>query len=478
MKKVLKTIIVICLVLLAGAGIVSGVYLKKQWDRTTYFANTTINGFDASEKTPKEMLTLMTKAYTAPMIRIKEQGEESITASLEELGYELDQVKLLKALDEALGQQKSSVTVLIASLLQGNGFQVTIPFSFDEDIFAAAVNEQALKAERVVSVDAEMLYDGEHKNYYIQPEVNGNELADADLQALVKEQVDQLVAAKEPQQDLTIDIPDSIYVKPQVTHDDIELNNLCNIYNHYVKAQITYLFGEEKEVLDWDTIQNWLIIENGSAKLDHEAMYIYAMELGKKYNTAYYSREFQTSVGTTVTFPGNLNEYGYLVDEDGEFNQMLLDIQSNSAVEREPVYSHSGYKRNGVNDLAGTYVEVNLTSQRIWFYKDGELIVESSIVSGDVSEGTETQTGVFPLAYKESPSVLTGGNAEDGWETDVTYWMPFFDGQGLHDATWRSSFGGSIYQNNGSHGCVNLPFDTAKKIYENIDAGVAIILYK
>lgn len=478
MKKVLKTIIVICLVLLAGAGIASGIYLKQQWDRTTYFKNTTINGFDASEKTPKEMLTLLTKSYSAPMIRIQEQGEESITASLADLGYEVDQVTLLKALEEALGQQKSSVMVLITSLLQGNGFQITIPFSYDEGVFLGAVNVGALKNERIISVDAEMIYDAEGKNYYIQPEIVGNELADADLQAVVKEQVDALVEAKEPQQDLTIDIPDSIYVKPQVTHDDIELNNLCNIYNQYVKAQITYLLGEEKVVLGWDTIQNWLIIEDGSAELDHEAMYIYAMELAKKYNTIYYQREFQTSVGTTVTFPGNLNEYGYLVDEDGEFNQMLLDIQSNSAVEREPVYSHSGYKRNGVDDLSGTYVEVNLTAQHIWFYKDGELIVESNIVSGDVSEKTETQTGVFPLAYKESPSVLTGGNAEDGWETDVTYWMPFFDGQGLHDATWRSSFGGSIYQNNGSHGCVNLPFDTAKKIYENIDAGVAIILYK
>lgn len=74
--------------------------------------------------------------------------------------------------------------------------------------------------------------------------------------------------------------------------------------------------------------------------------------------------------------------------------------------------------------------------------------------------------------------MLTGGNAENGWETPVTYWMPFFDGQGLHDATWRSSFGGSIYQTNGSHGCVNLPLDAAQRIYDSIDTGVAIILYK
>ena len=84
--------------------------------------------------------------------------------------------------------------------------------------------------------------------------------------------------------------------------------------------------------------------------------------------------------------------------------------------------------------------------------------MESDIVTGDVAKKTETQTGAFPLAYKQSPGVLTGQNAENGWNVNVSYWMPFFDGQGLHDATWRSSFGGNIYLTNGSHGCVNLPW--------------------
>lgn len=476
--KVLKTIIIICLVLLAGTGIVAGVYLKQQWDRTNYFENTTVNGFDASEKTPKELLTMLTKAYSVPVIHVQEKGSEVLTASLAELGYEVDQVALLQSLEDALGKQKSSIPTLLASLMNGNSFQVTVPFSFKEETFLAAVNSGTLSAERAVSVDAEMRYDEAGKNYYIEPEIYGTEFQDADLQELVKNQVDQLVAAKEPQQDLTIDIPDSIYLKPAVTQDDVELNNICNIYNHYVKAEITYLFGDEKVVLDWNTIQNWLSIVDGSAVLDEEAIYEYVIELAQKYNTIYYDRSFQTSVGTTVTIPGTENEYGYMVDEDGEFSQLLSDIQGNTAVEREPIYSHSGYKRNGVDDLAGTYVEVNISTQQIWFYVDGSLIVEGSIVTGCVSKDTQTQTGAFPLAYKESPSVLTGGNAENGWETPVQYWMPFFDGQGLHDASWRSSFGGSIYQTNGSHGCVNLPPDVAGQIYENIDAGVAIILYK
>jgi lipoprotein-anchoring transpeptidase ErfK/SrfK len=56
--------------------------------------------------------------------------------------------------------------------------------------------------------------------------------------------------------------------------------------------------------------------------------------------------------------------------------------------------------------------------------------------------------------------------------------MPFFDGQGLHDAPWRGEFGGSIYVENGSHGCVNLPPSVARTIYENIEVGTAIIIYK
>ena len=82
-------------------------------------------------------------------------------------------------------------------------------------------------------------------------------------------------------------------------------------------------------------------------------------------------------------------------------------------------------------------------------------------------------TGIFGIPYKKSPEVLKG----ETWEEDVTYWMPFHDGQGLHDAPWRSSFGGSIYQSNGSHGCVNLPANAARIIYENMEERMPIILY-
>jgi len=56
--------------------------------------------------------------------------------------------------------------------------------------------------------------------------------------------------------------------------------------------------------------------------------------------------------------------------------------------------------------------------------------------------------------------------------------MPFNMNIGIHDASWRNSFGGNIYQASGSHGCVNAPEYLAKKIFENIEPGTPIICYK
>ena len=98
-------------------------------------------------------------------------------------------------------------------------------------------------------------------------------------------------------------------------------------------------------------------------------------------------------------------------------------------------------------------MEVNLTAQHLFFYKDGKLLVESDFVSGNAARGWSTPSGAYPLTYKERNATLNG----EGYSTPVSYWMPFNGGIGLHDASWRSSFGGTIYKTNGSHGCINLP---------------------
>ncbi|MDR1183809.1 MAG: RICIN domain-containing protein [Coriobacteriales bacterium] len=114
----------------------------------------------------------------------------------------------------------------------------------------------------------------------------------------------------------------------------------------------------------------------------------------------------------------------------------------------------------------GTYADVNLTTQKMIYVKDGVLVLESDIVTGAPS--MRTPTGTFKIIGKSSPAVLRG----PGYASPVTYWMPFTNsGVGFHDATWQSRFGGDWYVSHGSHGCINMPLSAAKTLYGVISTG-------
>ena len=452
---------------------VIGVYLYGKVNSGLFFEETRLNDYDVSGKTAKEVLLMMEKDYSAPKVAIKEKGETVLTLTLEELGYTIDQRKLLDNIQECMRSQNLSFLI---SLFEGNDYEVEVPFKFEETVFNQAVSSKNFSVARVASEDAVMEYDG--RRYYIRPAVYGNEFDDADLQVIVRELTDKLTAASRPQTDIEVEVPEGLYFVPAVTQDDPGMNHTMNAYNSYCGAVITHTFGEETRTINWDTIRQWLVIGDTDYYIDEEAVYNYVIDLAASYDTLYYQRSFQTSVGTTVNYASS--DYGYRIDQDGEFDQLMADIASNTAVTREPVYAVSGFSRNGRDDLNGNYVEVNLTSQHIWLYRDGNLVVESDMVSGLPKDGRETATGEFPIAFKASPYNLKGGGSSgsDSWDVTVQYWMPFYDGQGLHDASWRSAFGGAIYQSDGSHGCVNLPTNVAGTIYSNVDAGFPVLLYK
>ncbi len=123
--------------------------------------------------------------------------------------------------------------------------------------------------------------------------------------------------------------------------------------------------------------------------------------------------------------------------------------------------------------VGDTYVEVSVSDQYMWYIVDGDVYLESDCVTGNYNTA-DTPKGFWSVNNKISPCTLKG----DDYVSYVTYWMPFIGGGwGLHDATWRSKFGGNIYKGDGSHGCVNLPYDIAKKLYAHIEIGTPVIVY-
>ena len=74
--------------------------------------------------------------------------------------------------------------------------------------------------------------------------------------------------------------------------------------------------------------------------------------------------------------------------------------------------------------------------------------------------------------------MILGSYEITGYESHVDYWMPFYGSYGLHDAKWRGSFGGDIYTYAGSHGCVNLPYSFAQKLYNAIDYWTPVLVVR
>ena len=275
-----------------------------------------------------------------------------------------------------------------------------------------------------------------------------------------------------------------VYVLPAITGEDETLKHQQEVWNGCAAVTVTYTFGDKKEVLDGMTVKDWMTYDENGNYVENlgvlqQHIRDYVQTLGEKYNTIGTKRTLtSTYTGEPVTVSGG--SYGYLIDIRGERAQLLKDIQSHGNIGREPIYAKKG-KAYGENDIGNTYVELDLSAQHLWYYKDGALCMESDFVSGTYNDKSRrTPSGIYSLAYKQRNQVLRPAPNPDGtydYESPVSYWMPFNGGIGLHDANWRGRFGGNIYRNSGSHGCINLPVSFAGKFYESIEAGCPIVCF-
>ena len=123
--------------------------------------------------------------------------------------------------------------------------------------------------------------------------------------------------------------------------------------------------------------------------------------------------------------------------------------------------------------VGGTYVEISIKQQYMWLYIDRKLVCETDVVTGNDDGYCNTPTGYFSITSRARNTYLNG----PGYSSFVNYWMGFYGGCGIHDASWRSSYGGNIYKGNGSHGCVNTPYSKVQKIYNNTGYGTPVIVY-
>ena len=187
-----------------------------------------------------------------------------------------------------------------------------------------------------------------------------------------------------------------------------------------------------------------------------------AKELAKNYSQDVYTVETEEGAKSLINYGIKSS-----VDEKKTAESILKAAKSK---EKGILYLKAS------NQDLSTRVEVSISGQKVYYVQNGKVKLKTSVVTGGPNHATPR--GIFRLAYKERNVTLKGSNGDGtDYASKVSYWMPFNGGIGLHDAPWRSSFGGSIYQSGGSHGCVNMPPAKAKQLFGYIDAGTLIYVY-
>lgn len=448
----IASVVLICI-------LVTAYIAKAQTFKNKYFPNTVINGVDASYKTPDEVRSIIKEEIATYNLTIKSREQEDVSLSGTELGleYQLDDT-----LDSILKEQKPMFWIW--HLGKGINYGVSKTTSIDESVFQIALanlpcmDSSTFKKPQNAEISE---YESE-KGYTVVPSFRGSIL---DTEAAYKIIYDSSLALS-PLIDLAA--YDNLYKKPDIGDDDPVLLSKIDRLNQYAKTVIHY---PRSVVLDGNTISRWLSLsEDGSVIVNEDGIVEYVKTLAEALDTVGKPKTFNTSYGSSVSVPSK--QYGWKVDQAAEVNAIKELLPNGESIEREPVYSSRAASLEE-NDYGNTYVEINLTAQHLHYYKDGALVLESDLVSGNLARGHRTPPGIFTVYYKQRNAVLRG----PGYAAPVSYWMPFNGGIGLHDASWRSSFGGNIYKTGGSHGCINLPFSVAKQIYATIEKGCPVICY-
>lgn len=333
--------------------------------------------------------------------------------------------------------------------------------------------EHAKEENQIAPTDAYIQYkDG---SFSIIEETLGSKFNTEELVKNIK------VALSEGKQQLDVTKANG-YVKPQVYKDDQDLNNQLKAANEYCLSTITYTTPKGKEIaLDGSTLITWLSKQDDGSYTKDESVFkekltAFVKELASQYNSIGATRTFTGKDGQSHTVSGGT--YGFRVSTDSEVSALLKMINENN---RTP--EHTGQLPSGENGgLGTTYLEINITKQHLWFVKDGSVVLESDFVSGKESDPTRlTPSGTYYIYNKERNRVLRGTKQPNGkyeYESPVSYWMPFNKGIGLHDASWRSTFGRDIYINSGSHGCINLPTGFAGSLYSQIYVNLPVVVYR
>ena len=467
--------------MLVVIGILAGIYFYGyNYCALHFMPGTKINGYDCGGLTEEEVEKKFSDAANDYVLNVRFRGGSTEIIHARDMGFEYKPDGSIAAL-----LQQQDKLVWPKYFFEDSLYEIKPGGTYDDDMLTAALQklpelqEDNMEKPKDAYIEFESGNEEEDGKFVIRPETAGTTLDIVQLAAGVGD------AAARYSEVVEAEKIGGAYVEASMKSDNAKIIARCNDLNDLVGASITYKLPDGSTMrLNSDVTKDWLVKDDSGKlvkdeKVWDEKLWEFLDRLAYNTNTIGMDRQFNSTLRGLITVSGG--DYGYMVNQVTEHDKLVKDFKKQKKETREPDYYITPYNDQTENDgIGNTYIEADLSAQHIWCYVDGQLVVEGDCVSGDTTTGHGTPTGVFGIMFMLRDTTLRGvmqSNGKYEYETKVGYWMPFYDGCGFHDAWWRSAFGGTIYQGNGSHGCINLPVDVAEQLYSYCEDKMPVVVY-
>lgn len=425
-----------------------------------FYEDTEIYGIDCSQKSVEEVKILVADKLDEYRLEVKERGGASEYLSADQIDLKFVDNS---SIDRMARAQRSYIWPIM--LMMERDDMAGVAFSYDQKKALTAFKDLECMNPIYTKAPTDAYVQVTDSGFEVVKETEGNTL---NPETTAK----ALYAALDGGKSVLDLEEEDCYLKPDLYSDDEALVAEAEAKDVLVQADITYEFGSRQERVNAPVIAQWITqAADGSYVIDDVEVTEYVEALAAKYDTFGLPRQFYTSLGTTVTLTDG--DYGWCMDQDATVVDLLNALGSGYQGTMEPQYTYTAMSREE-NDIGDTYVEICISQQVMWCYKDGVCIVYTPVVTGNPNKGNATPSnGVWSIDAKMQNYTLVG----EGYRSPVDFWMPFNGNVGIHDMQTRAYFGGTIYLTNGSHGCINTPYANAKTIYENVSIGTPVIVY-
>lgn len=458
MKKFAK---VFCILILVCVLFASLVYLGlAYYYRDGFSYGTYINGVYCTGKSVDEVADILNAEYDGAEA-VVHYGDKAYKIKLADIDYVFDYASPVSAF-----RDMQNPYLWPRNLLTSDSKQIMYPAaSYDADSLRAIFDEWQIASDDLpYSVTLELTDEG----YVIR---DGKSEA-TDVSAAFDKIATELAGGMP---DITID---DCKIAPIYTAEELRLFDMYKSIDAFQNKAVAYQFGSEKKVFDKSELAAMLATDESGALLTDEAGEVYVTkeslssaleEILSPYNT-YHNHKFRTHDGRYVYLDDGT--YGNKFDIDAEVDclyEALTGDEDN--IVRIPEYSHEALYK-GSDDIGPTYIEVSLDEQHLYYYEDGELVLDTDVVTGRKNH-SGTPEMVCDVYFKQRNRTLVG----ETYRSFVNYWMAVYKAVGIHDASWRDEYGSDIYTHNGSHGCINTPIEKVSVLYDMVEIGTPVIIY-